>query len=654
MKTIIIFFFTFLLLLFNSSSIFSTNLVKNDTQSQLEKHKEQEILLICSYDTATRRVTDFMGDFKKLIDENNLNYNLLVKSMDCKSITYSRSWKFKIRSILDKYKSNNTKAIILIGQEAWATYLSLDQKYKDTPCFISNASTNGINLDSSSNILSNKVLKSIDYKKKAEEEGNIGGILHSSCFYKNIKLIQNIYPEIENIAFLSDNTYGGLSLQANITNVFNKDSRFKSLKLILIDARKDIKNSKEIIKNLPKNTAVLIGTWRLTKDNQFLLTQDLEKMFDQRDDLPIFTISGSGLNSLAIGGYIPLYPNGVKDIIEQLKGLDKGIKPSLELSSCKYVFNAQIIKKFNVPTYKLPKDAEFVNTAESQLSYYKQYFRIGIIVLIATILFLTLIVYLYLKSKKLEKKLLENTKQLTIEKNKALESDKLKSTFLANMSHEIRTPLNAIIGFSALLIEEEKSNNDPIKNNPKKEYVDIIENNSDLLLNIINDILDISTLESGDVSFRVAKYNLYDTCYNAFLSSQNKTNDNVLFVFNKNRKDIEIYTDYKRLTQVINNLLSNAIKFTKEGSINLDYKIDKPNNLIIFSVTDTGSGIPLDKQKTIFNRFEKLNDFVQGTGLGLPICKQIVTKLGGHIRVDENYKDGARFIFTHSLLLKNE
>jgi len=645
-------FFIVVLLFLKSSSMYSMPLESNtplfDNQG---KHK---ILIICSYNPATRRVTDFLNDFQNLMLHNDINCILNVESMDCRSINRLNYWKFKIKKIIKEYESQDIKAIILIGQEAWASYLSLDKKYKTIPCFVSNASTFGIRLDTRSEVISNKVLKSVDYKKIAEEENNIGGLLNFYDFHKNIQLIKNLYPEIQNIAFLSDNTYGGLSLQAAVNDVFNKDIRLKSLNLILIDARESLERVKNTITNLPKNTAMLIGTWRLSKNNQFLLPNTLVRLFDERGNIPIFTISGSGLNSIALGGYIPKYSNGVEYIVNQLKTLSENQKLSLEISPCQYIFNAQNVKKFNVSSYKLPKNTEFVNTIESQLSSYKGYLKIGIVIIVIIILFLFVTIYLYFKSKKLEKNLLENAKQLTIEKDKALKSDRLKSTFLANMSHEIRTPLNAIIGFSSLLIEEEDEDKDEFDKTLKKEYINIIESNSDLLLNIINDILDISSLESGNVNFKFGSYNLFDVCSNAFVSIQHNTDSNIKFIFPKQRDTTEIYTDHKRLTQILVNLLSNAIKFTKEGSITLDYKIDKDQNLVFFSVTDTGSGIPLERQKSIFNRFEKLNDFIQGTGLGLSICKQIVTKFGGDISVDEDYKDGARFIFTHSLSLNKE
>ena len=653
MKSFIkVIFFIIVLLLFKSSSIYSMPLENNTPL--LDNQGKHKILIICSYNPATRRVTDFLNDFQNLMLQNNISCVLNVESMDCRSINRLDHWKFKIKKIIKKYESQDIKAIILIGQEAWASYLALDKKYRTLPCFVSSASTNGILLNTRSEVISNKVLKSVDYKKIAEKDNNIGGLLNYYDFHKNIRLIENLYPEIQNIAFLSDYTYGGLSLQAAINDVFNKDVRLKSLNLILIDARESLDKLKKSITNLPRNTAMLIGTWRLSKNNQFLLPNTLIELFDERRTMPIFTISGSGLNSIALGGYIPKYSNGVEYIAKQLGSLSKNQKLSLETSPCEYVFNAQNVKKLNVSSYKLPKNTEFVNTVESQLSSYKKYLKIGIIIIIIIIVFLFVTIYLYFKSKKLEKNLLENTKQLTIEKNKALKSDRLKSTFLANMSHEIRTPLNAIIGFSALLIEEGEENKDKFDKTLKKEYINIIESNSDLLLNIINDILDISSLESGNVNFKFGSYNLYDVCSNAFVSIQHNTNGNIKFIFPKQRDTTEIYTDHKRLTQILVNLLSNAIKFTKKGSITLDYKIDKSQDLVYFSVTDTGSGVPLERQKSIFNRFEKLNDFVQGTGLGLSICKQIVTKFGGDIKVDENYKDGARFVFTHSLSLNKE
>lgn len=228
---------------------------------------------------------------------------------------------------------------------------------------------------------------------------------------------------------------------------------------------------------------------------------------------------------------------------------------------------------------------------------------------------------------------------------KAERSNQLKSAFLANMSHEIRTPLNAIVGFSDVLSAGGASEEE------QRGYFEIIRTNSDLLLRLINDILDVSRLEADRVILSLESCNVVQICQQVVASVAQARRSTNQFLFECEREVVEMRTDVQRLQQVVINLLSNADKFTKEGTITLKLEPDTARNVAVFSVTDTGCGIPLDKQKRVFERFEKLNEYVQGTGLGLSICKLTVEKWGGEIWIDPAYTDGARFMFTHPMNL---
>ncbi len=229
-------------------------------------------------------------------------------------------------------------------------------------------------------------------------------------------------------------------------------------------------------------------------------------------------------------------------------------------------------------------------------------------------------------------------------KEKAEESDRLKSSFLANMSHEIRTPLNAIVGFASILLDEDVSE---LSAEERKAYSEIIKTNSDLLLRLINDILDISRLETDRVTFNLVSCEIISLCNSVISTTRFARENNLSFVLDAPFDSYELTTDIQRLQQVLINLMFNAVKFTPEGTITLSIREDEKNDQVIFSITDTGCGIPPEKQKKVFERFEKLNEHAQGTGLGLAICKITINLLGGDIWVDENYTQGARFVFTH-------
>ena len=233
----------------------------------------------------------------------------------------------------------------------------------------------------------------------------------------------------------------------------------------------------------------------------------------------------------------------------------------------------------------------------------------------------------------------ETEQKLIIARDKAEELDRLKSAFLANMSHEIRTPLNAIVGFSSLLAETDSRSE-------RQEYIKIVQENNELLLQLISDILDLSKIEAGTFNFVYTNVDVNETCSEIIKSMGMKVDKNVELIFEEILPECYIYTDKNRFTQVISNFINNALKFTRQGTITLGYK-QISHQKIKFYVRDTGMGIPEEKQKSVFERFVKLNTFAQGTGLGLSICKSIVSQMGGEIGVDSTEGVGSCFWFTH-------
>lgn len=229
-------------------------------------------------------------------------------------------------------------------------------------------------------------------------------------------------------------------------------------------------------------------------------------------------------------------------------------------------------------------------------------------------------------------------------KEKAVQAIQRKNMFLSNMSHEVRTPLNAIVGFSAVLTDEDESFDDE----SRREFSEIIKVNSFQLLKLINDILDFSDFENDNITFNIRTHDAVKLCNEVVETVKASRKLEVEMRFDTDLSVLMLDTDDARLRQVLINLLVNAAKFTEQGSIVLELKMVDAGTAL-FSVTDTGCGIPPEKQHLIFERFEKLNDFVQGSGLGLSICQLIVKYMNGKLWVDSGYTRGARFCFTHPL-----
>ena len=234
--------------------------------------------------------------------------------------------------------------------------------------------------------------------------------------------------------------------------------------------------------------------------------------------------------------------------------------------------------------------------------------------------------------------------ELRVAKEKAENLDRLKSAFLANMSHEIRTPLNAIVGFASLLVESDDKKE-------RQDYVDIMQENTELLLQLISDILDLSKIEAGTLDFTMDHLDIKSFCEDIMRNYDIKEDKPVPVLVAPDLPEYYIYTDKKRLMQVITNFINNALKFTNEGQIMLEYRHKAESNEIEFAVTDTGMGIAPDKVEQVFDRFVKLNSFSKGTGLGLSICRSIIEHLGGTIGAESEIGVGSRFWFTHPLRL---
>ena len=248
--------------------------------------------------------------------------------------------------------------------------------------------------------------------------------------------------------------------------------------------------------------------------------------------------------------------------------------------------------------------------------------------------------------KKDKEQLILSEKELSIAKERAEASNRLKDVFLSNLSHEIRTPLNSIVGFSSLLSK--------IKNEAEmKEYVSIIKQNSDLLLKLVNDTVSVSLLQTEQPPLIWEDVEIVQYCKNIFAEYKDKVSSDVRLEFKASFDEFLLKTDKSQLRQILDNLLSNAVKFTEKGSITLVCEIDDKSENVRFIVEDTGCGIPKDMQDKIFESFEKVDSFIQGMGLGLTICKLVAGRLGGAIVLDAAYEKGTRMIFTHSIIKNN-
>lgn len=710
------------------------------------------ILLISSYNPDTKNTTanisEFMEEYKLLGGTSTM----VIENMNCKSLPEAPRWKERMRKLLNKYSGKQEpRLIIILGQEAWSAFISQDDMpHKDVPVLCGMISRHAVLLPDSSEVLQEWDPTYVDIENYLANENSISGFLYSYDIKATIEMVHRFYPATENIALITDNTYGGVSLQSFVKKEMEQ---MKGTNLILLDGRKNsIYTIVKQIKDLPPQTVILIGTWRVDVNDGYFVGNATYTMMTANPSIPAFTLTSVGLGHWAIGGYIPGYDNmhmGKELAHQAIALLKEGAVPSdfpVKVIDNVYTFDARKLKEFNLDKGQLPREYTLINEEESLISKYK--YEILLAVISILVAFLIMILIFFLRTKKLKdslldlqedntlimnnmqasikfinpdysvkwengidypckpqygpsncflkpnvvkpycdqcaiiaametKKIVETTKdcnqdgnyihvlakplldskgnvmgvickkedvtsqkQAELEmkeaKEKAEESDRLKSAFLANMSHEIRTPLNAIVGFSGLLAVTETDEE-------KQEYTNIINTNNDLLLQLINDILDLAKIEAGTLDFTYSDVNLNRVLSDIEQTSRIKVRTGVRLAFTDRLPHCVIHTDKNRLSQVFTNFINNAIKFTEEGSITFGYR--HIENQLYFYVSDTGCGMSPEGRESVFNRFVKLNTFVQGTGLGLSICEMIVKKMEGEIGVDSTLGEGSTFWF---------
>lgn len=624
--------------------------------------EKDEILVISSYNTESKYVHDAISSFFDAYMQLHGQCSPVVEGLECTTLNESHLWMDEIRALLEKHP--RTKLVILMGPEAWVSYFSLtEQKYRELPVFCVMAQRYCAALNTSD-------IPAV-YRPDAEDNLRIDaldlmkGFNVQLCYYyeygveEDMRLIHSFFPETKRVAIISDNTYGGLSHQKLVRSYLQE--HYPEVDIIDIDGRfHSMEDALQITRTLPSHTVGILCIWRFDKDKVTYMNNAEYAFKKANSNFPVFSLTGTGIGYWTIGGSVPKYRplgNELGEKAYELMDAQKWKGPYISGYENECRLDMEVLKKWNLLNVTPPPGVVYVNgslTWRDMVSIYKWYFILGLTLFLSLVAGLIVSVSYSIRVRRLklnleksdeqlrhEKEELEKSeKQLRVAKEEAEEASRMKSTFVSNMSHEIRTPLNAIVGFSDILVSE-------TQDKPElKEYINIIHHNSDILLKLVNDILDISRLEANKQEFLFEPCNIVPYCSSIISTLKSNTAKGVELYFTSPVEELIITVDIVRLQQVIINLISNAAKFTKEGSIELSLHPDYESRMLAVWVTDTGSGIPPEEQQHVFERFRKLNEHVQGTGLGLAICQMTVQRLGGEIWVDSNYTGGTRFIFT--------
>lgn len=527
-------------------------------------------------------------------------------------------------------------AVVLIGDPGWIVCRELfDDVWKDVPVIVTNARDR---LPASLDVLlSHAPLTETNSVPGEEWRRGYNLTLLKQHYYvkETVELIYKLIPDMKRLAFISDDRYISEETRGDVQEAIEKN--FPGLRLELLSTTQlSTEMLLDTLHSYKPNTGIIYYSWfesHNENDNNYLFDH-IQEIITNFTPSPLFLLSPENLsNSTFAGGYYVSTESFSDSLLEVLDRILNGEQARNIPSGVGGEGNAYlcypVLKSYNIPPSRYPDDAVYVNEPQT---FFQQY-CVEILSCSAFLLLLVVAIVYYIRI------LRKAYSRLSEAMEKAEQANQLKSAFLANMSHEIRTPLNAIVGFSNMLPNTEDRAE-------MREYADIIETNTDLLLQLINDILDLSKIEAGTFDFYPSSIDVNQTMEEIEQSMRLrlKTSD-VTLAFTERLPGCLFYIDKNRLIQLLANFVNNAIKFTQTGTICMGYRMTDTDT-IYFYVSDTGCGMSNEQCEHVFERFVKYNPFIQGTGLGLSICRTIVERLGGKIGVDSEEGKGSTFWFT--------
>lgn len=628
------------MLLRNLILILALILSFSNTISAIESG-EETILIVSSYNPDTYAVSENLKTFMAELRSKDVNVRVSVENMNCNNLPEAREWKQRLADILSKYRGLDRPALVIfLGQEAWSAYLSqTNPEYKSLPSMCAMVSRNTVILPSDSVDVRTWLPESKDIRNDFNDFNIVGGIVYEYKIRENIELMKKLYPDINSIMFLTDNTFGGVSLQAWIRS---NEYKYPDYKFGYLDGRSlTFKDVDLEIANIPENTALFCGTWRVDSSNDYVIGSTTHVLREANPELPVVTMSSVGLGHWAIGGLIPAYHNLGAELADAcIAYLDSGrvqSKKDINIVDVRYVFDSRRLDSLNIDRSILPKDAEFINSPVSPLKEYESIIWWVVVVFVLLVICLLIAFYHIRRIERLRKELQKQSEELQVAKENAESANKLKTLFLQNISHEIRTPLNAIVGFSEIISKSADSS--------MKKYANLIKSNSDYFLKIVNDVMEVAAFDSG-VTGEKAMCSINELCYQAIDQVKEEKKPGVEFDFVPWHNERSITVPRPLLLSLVTNMLDNAFKFTEKGKVVLRCESIDDGNTIRITVTDTGPGIPLNEQESVFDRFVKLNHFSKGAGLGLSICRNVAKNMHGEIKIDPTYTDGCKIVFT--------
>jgi signal transduction histidine kinase/CheY-like chemotaxis protein len=599
--------------------------------SSLAYGQKKHVLLLNSYHEGLRWTDDIIHGFRSSFSTFNEPYEIYMESLDSKRFMLPDYYEEMYELLHQKYADIDMDVVVVADDNALDFLRTYKKRlFPDVPVVFC-----GVNFPHKF---------PVDYT----------GILEEVDYAGNVALIKDLFPDYDTLYIVADNTRTGNIIRQRSQELFElqpSQLRYQYL------THYSFEELYQKISSLDPGDIVLLSVFVRDKHMKYISFKESIRRISEVAKVPVFGFWDFYLGEGIIGGKLNSGVTHGRMAAEKAMLILQGQSPkeiNIDIAPSKYAFDHQLLKEFDIKRRDLPANTEIVNNPAEVFEENKQltlFFGITLLLLVTVIIVLW--VYILLRRRKLKERkryiaeIEMKNERLETARQKAEEANRLKSAFLANISHEVRTPMNGIIGFSKLL----KDN--PVFPEKHKQYLEIIHKSSKVLLNLINDIIDISKLESGQLNINYQEYNLnqiVDELYAYFYSEREaQRKQHIDFTLEKiSGQDFPVYTDGNRVRQVLYNLVHNAFKFTSEGHIRFGYRIE--NDELLFFVEDTGIGMSEEEKQIAFMHFRQADEsFTRkygGTGLGLSISQGIVDKLNGRLWVTSEKGRGSTFYFT--------
>ncbi|GAB1374080.1 ATP-binding protein [Bacteroidales bacterium] len=604
--------------------------------------KSKHILVISSYNDGYTWSDDIIDHIGSHLMTNHNHFDVSVEHISSEYNPDFTVWVYRYNIILSAYKSHPPDILVLIGDEAWFAhrYSMKREEFKKTQVIVVAAKNLSFSMEQLSKVDS---LEFADLQPTVElfDDLNATGALRKLNIEGVFDVAGDMVKPLKNIYILTDFRIQGYYSKLLAKDIIKKRGHPNGIFISSNDINTD--SLLHMVPSFRDSSAIFISSWFTTGFGFRYSVNYTYSQISKSSKLPVFGIVGQAVeDGFFTGGFFmpeDFWGEQAVKLIDQVDqiGSARLIEPVIYLDSV-FHLNWKNARERSIKRSSILKQSVIYSRPLDFLRKYKEEIIIIGTIFIILLISAILVFRSYLQLRASKSRLMDSEDNLFKALRKSQESDRLKSAFLANMSHEIRTPLNSILGFSELLSETTDEDE-------RRQYIKIISSSSDLLLRLIDDILDLSKIEAGTYEFVFERVDLCELIEELRQIFQHKEREDLKIIVDCKYSQLEIFADRKRLFQVLTNLVNNAMKFTAKGYVRVSCHIEEfeDERIVVIEVEDTGMGIPPDKVASIFDRFVKLNDLSEGTGLGLTISNTIIKKHKGTIQVESRYGYGSKF-----------